>query len=116
MTEYKDLIVWQKAMIFVTDVYTITEKLPSSEKYGLVDQLRRASISIPSNIAEGSRRSTDKDFKSFLHTSLGSLAEVETQLIVCKNLKLVKESDTRLLQLQAEELSKMLMGFIKRLS
>lgn len=116
MTEYKNLIVWQKSISFVTSVYELSASLPPSEKYGLVDQLRRASVSISSNIAEGSRRSTDKDFKSFLHISLGSLAEVETQLLICKNLKLIKERDLLSLQKQAEELSKMLMSFIKRLS
>ncbi len=116
MTEYKNLIVWQKSISFVTAIYELSSTLPSSEKYGLVDQLRRASVSTSSNIAEGSRRSTDKDFKSFLHVSLGSLAEVETQLIICKNLRLIKEEELLSLQKQSDELSKMLMSFIKKLS
>lgn len=116
MTEHKDLIVWQKAMSLVVDVYKLTEKLPHSEKYGLVDQLRRASVSIPSNIAEGCKRSTKKDFRSFLHTALGSVAETETQLLLCKNLGLVESVDiTNILQ-QILELQKMLISFIKKLS
>jgi four helix bundle protein len=76
----------------------------------------RSAVSVPSNIAEGSKRSTNKDFKSFLHISMGSLAEVETQLLICKNLQLISEETTHPLQKQAEELSKMLMAFIKKLS
>lgn len=116
MTEHKDLIVWQKAMVFIVNIYELTRKLPSSEKYGLVDQLRRASVSIASNIAEGSKRSTTKDFRSFLHTSLGSLAETETQLLVCRNLNLLTDDDIKIAKLQIVELSKMLVAFIRKLS
>jgi four helix bundle protein len=116
MTEHKDLIIWQKAMVLIVDVYKLTNKLPASEKYGLTDQLRRASVSIASNIAEGCKRSTDKDFKSFLHTALGSLAETETQLLVCKNLGLLSEADIKEALQQIVELNKMLISFIKRLS
>lgn len=115
MTEHKDLIVWQKAMAFVTDIYRLTEKLPSSEKYGLIDQLRRASVSVPSNIAEGCKRSTNKDFKSFLHTALGSTAEIETQLLLCKNLGLIKEENLSSVLQQTLEIQKMLISFIRKL-
>ncbi len=75
---FKDLDVWQKSMNAVEDIYRITAQLPENEAYGLSSQLRRASISIPSNIAEGSKRSSRADFRQFCLMSLGSAAEVET--------------------------------------
>ena len=87
MSTHKDLIVWKKSIEFVTEVYKITGSFPSEEKFGLVSQLRRASVSIPSNIAEGAARNHDKEFIQFLSVSLGSASEVETQLIICLNLK-----------------------------
>jgi four helix bundle protein len=83
---YKDLIVWQKAMDLVVEVYALTEKFPHSEMYGLTSQMRRAAVSIPSNIAEGRRRSTKKDFRHFLLTSFGSGSELETQVEIAKRL------------------------------
>ena len=83
---FKQLIVWQKAMVLVKTVYAATAKLPQSEQYGLVSQMRRAAVSIPLNIAEGKKRSTRKDFKQFLHIAEGSAAELETQLLLAKEL------------------------------
>jgi len=83
---YKDLIVWQKSMNLVVDIYTLTKNFPRSEEYGLVSQIRRCAVSIPSNIAEGSKRSSRKDYKQFLHIAYGSGAELETQLELSKRL------------------------------
>ena len=79
---YKDLEVWQRSMDLVVEIYRLTEKLPARETYALSDQIRRAAVSIPSNIAEGSGRNTTKEFIQFVYMSLGSACEVETQLLI----------------------------------
>lgn len=81
---FKDLVVWQRSMEFVQEVYRITKQLPRSEEFALTSQLRRAAISIPSNIAEGSKRGTEKDFLQFLRIANGSSAESETQLLIAQ--------------------------------
>lgn len=86
MTIYKDLIVWQKSIELVVAIYQITRPFPASEQYGLTSQMRRAAVSIPSNIAEGSRR-RGKDIKQFLIIAFGSGSELETQIEICKRLK-----------------------------
>lgn len=86
MTSYKDLIVWQKSRILVRKIYLLTLKLPKEETFGITNQIRRAVISIPSNIAEGYDRGSNKEFVRFLKIAKGSAAEVETQLILCIDL------------------------------
>lgn len=108
---HKKLEVWQSAMAFVTEVYNITHKLPASERFGLIDQIRRASVSIPSNIAEGAARQSDKEFIQFLYIALGSCAEVETQLLIAKNLFYIQSIDEEYHKLQS--IKKMLLGLIK---
>ena len=83
---YKDLIVWQKAKIFCVNIYKLTDEFPKSELFGLTSQLRRAAVSIPSNIAEGSKRNTQKDSNQFYAIAYGSGAELETQLEISKEL------------------------------
>lgn len=83
---YEKLQVWQKSMDFVVEIYRLTNRFPKSETYGLTSQMRRAAVSIPSNIAEGSRRSTKKDFSHFLIQAMSSGAELETQIAICKRL------------------------------
>jgi four helix bundle protein len=83
---YKDLQIWQRSMELVASVYTLTEKLPQQEQYGLISQIRRCSVSIPSNIAEGSGRGSPKDFAQFLRIARGSLYELDTQLLLMENL------------------------------
>ena len=85
-TNYKQLRVWQESMDLVVIIYELVKRLPKSELYGLGDQLRRAVISIPSNIAEGQRRNSYKDFVRFINISLGSMSEVETQLLLVERL------------------------------
>ena len=89
INSYKDLIVWQKSMELVTEIYKITELFPKSELYGIVSQMRRASVSIPSNIAEGRKRSTRKDFKQFLIIAYASASELETQIEISKRLEFI---------------------------
>jgi len=77
---YRDLKVWQMALVFTNEIYTITKKFPDEEKYGIISQLRRASVSVPSNIAEGCAKSSTKEFLRFIDIALGSVAEIDTQL------------------------------------
>lgn len=83
---FKDLIVWKRSMELVREVYKITAKFPRSEEFGLSSQLRRAAVSVPSNIAEGSKRGTQKDFLQFLRIANGSSAELETQLLLAQSI------------------------------
>ena len=110
---YKDLIVWQKAISFVSDVYAITKTFPNEEKFGLVNQLNRAVVSIPSNIAEGWGRESSKNYLQFLRISRGSLMEVETLMIISKNLNYINDNNFKHIIEQLEEVSKILQGLIK---
>lgn len=89
--KYQKLLVWQEAMDLVAGVYRVTEPLPVTERFGLCQQLRRAAVSIPSNIAEGAGRHSDKEFIRFLNIANGSLLEVETQLLIALQLKYIEE-------------------------
>lgn len=115
MTEHKKLLVWQRSVVLAKRIYQLTDSFPGTQKYSLVDQMCRSAISIPSNIAEGGKRSTNKDFKSFLHISLGSLAELETQLIIAHDLLYIPEEEFSPLLRETDELSKMLHVLIKKL-
>lgn len=115
MTYYKELTVWQQAYIYGLEIYKKTKNFPAEEKFGLVSQLRRASVSIPSNIAEGSKRSTRKDYRSFLVVAYGSGAEIETQLLFCKDLGYLEEKEYLLLSSQLSEIMKMLNVMIRKL-
>ena len=113
---YKDLVVWKKAMELVVLIYELTEKFPSSELYGLTSQMRRAAISIPSNIAEGRRRGSKKEFLRFLLNAYGSGAELETQLEIAKRLPKTKNLDYNKVCPLLEEIMKMLNRMIKMLN
>jgi four helix bundle protein len=106
---HKDLVVWQQAMDFVVELYKSTEKMPQSEQYGLTSQMRRAAVSIPSNIAEGAARNHDKEFIQFLYVALGSISELETQLLLAERLCFLKNQPIDKLN----EIKKMLVGLIK---
>ena len=88
---HKDLDVWQVSMELVKDIYALTKNFPSDEKFGLINQLRRAAVSIPSNIAEGASRQSSKETIQFLYVALGSLSEVETQVEIARNLDYINE-------------------------
>ena len=92
MTNFKNLKIWHKGMELVVSIYKLSNKLPQEEKYGLRSQITRAVISIPSNIAEGSSRSSQNDFKRFLEIALGSAFELETQLLIIQKLELNKNN------------------------
>ena len=107
--EYK---VWQDAVSFATLVYEVTSKLPWFEKKGLCDQLQRAVVSISSNIAEGAGRPTDADFAHFLDLSMGSANEVETQLLISRNLAYISEEQYQMLLHRLSEIQRQLSGLI----
>ena len=94
MTGYENLEVWKKSISLVSDVYRLVRLLPKEETYSLSDQIRRSAVSVPSNIAEGSSRNSKKEFVQFLYVSLGSLCELETQLLIAKNVGYITEYDT----------------------
>ena len=110
---YKDLIVWQRSIQLVTTVYSLTKTFPSDERFGLVSQLNRAVISIPSNIAEGWGRELSKNYLQFLRISRGSLMEVETMILISKKLGYINEENFKELNKEIEEVGKILQGLIK---
>lgn len=113
LESFKQLIVWQKSISLVREVYIFTKELPKEERYGLVSQMRRCAVSIPSNIAEGKKRKTRKDFIQFLRIADGSAAELETQMIITRDLYPninCDNSESLLLEVQ-----KMLITIIKKL-
>ncbi|MDO9000540.1 four helix bundle protein [Sediminibacterium sp.] len=110
---YKDLIVWQKAIILVTNIYKLTNSFPSEERFGLASQLNRAAVSIPSNIAEGWGRELPKNYLQFLRVSRGSLMEVETMILISKNLNFISEKEYLEINTNIEEVGKILQGLIK---
>jgi len=107
------MIVWQKSMDVVEMVYSICRKLPKSELYAIQDQMKRAAVSIPSNIAEGQSRSSTKEFAHFLTIARGSRAELETQLLLCVRLGFLVESDIYEVIMVLEEISKMIASLIR---
>lgn len=113
---FKELKVWQNSRELVKKVYVATVEFPNNEQYGLTSQIRRSSISIVSNIAEGSGRGTDKDFSRFLNLSLGSAYELETQLILAYDLELVTKEIFEKISDNINEVQKMLYGLIKSLN
>ncbi|MCK9211140.1 MAG: four helix bundle protein [Ignavibacteriaceae bacterium] len=112
---YKDLIVWQKSMDLVESIYRITEKLPSKENFGLISQMRRAAVSIPSNIAEGYGRQSRGSYVQFLSIARGSLLELETQIELCVRLKYFKQIDSEKILSDILEISKMLTSLISKI-
>ena|SRR5208337_1080376 len=109
---YMDLIGWQKAMDLVTEIYRLTKKLPKEEMFGLTSQLRRAAVSIPSNIAEGQGRLSKGEFRVFLGNARGSLSEMETQIMIAKNLEYIDAPEAAVLLEMASEVGRILNGLI----
>ena len=113
---FKDLEIWQKGIELVVDIYKTTKNFPKDELYSLTSQLKRAAVSIPSNIAEGCGRHYTAEYKQFLYVTIGSCAEVQTQLIIASKLGYLKDCNAKNLLDRTEEISKMTMGLIKKLS
>lgn len=115
MHNYKDLKIWQKGREIVKDVYSLTSKLPAKEQFGLTSQLCRAAISIPSNIAEGAGRESEKEFAHFLAIANGSAFEVETQLYLCFDLHYISEVELNESLIKIQEIQRMIYRFKQQL-
>ena len=115
MKNFKNLKVWQKGIELVVNVYKKSQEFPKEEIYGLTSQMRRSAITIPSNIAEGSGRSSDNDFSRFLDISLGSSFELETQVIIAHELEFISQSDFNELNNAIIEEQKMITGLKKHI-
>lgn len=111
---YRDLIAWQKAKAVALDVYFCTRKFPKDEIYGLTSQMRRAAVSVPSNIAEGKGRYSQKEFVQFLYRARGSLLELETQLSIARELEYIDLPTFKSIEAKTEELGRILNGLVNR--
>ncbi len=114
MHSHKDLDVWKRSMELVTNIYRLTRDFPHEELYGLSSQIRRSAISIPSNIAEGAARNSSKEYKQFLYISLGSVSEIETQILIAEKLGFLKAEHSLMEDVSA--IRKMLTGLISYVS
>ena len=109
---HKDLDAWKKSLDLVVQVYQVTSIFPDSERFGLITQMQRAAVSVPSNIAEGAARKSDKEFTYFLYIAQGSLAELETQYIISEKLKYISPDQLNTFINHKEEIAKMIYGLI----
>lgn len=112
---YRDLIVWQKSMKLVVEVYRLTDTFPKSELYGIVSQIRRSAVSIPSNIAEGKQRGTRKEYRQFLIIAFGSAAELDTQLEISREIGFCSIQDCTKICVLLDEVSRMLNTLVTKL-
>ncbi len=115
MNNFKELDIWKLSVELMHEIYTITKRFPQEEMYGLTNQIRRAIISVSSNIAEGSGRRSNKDFKHFLYMSLGSAKEVECQLIIAQSLSYISEEELNYLSEKINIISGKIFTFAGRL-
>ncbi len=115
MRPHKNLIVWQNSISLVKEIYTLTNKFPDSEKFGLISQLRRAAVSIPTNISEGAARNTKKEFIQFLYISSGSLSEVDILLTISADLVFISNGEFNDIIEKMNKISSLLNGLIKKL-
>jgi four helix bundle protein len=115
MKSYRELKVWQEAVDLVTEIYSITKSFPGTEVYGLTSQIRRAAVSIPSNIAEGWGRNSTKEYIQFLTTARGSLLALETQLLISCNLGYINKEQLDILSERTSETGRMLNGLVGKL-
>ncbi|NCN86983.1 four helix bundle protein [archaeon] len=115
MQDFRNLLIWKKSINLCEQIYLVTKNFPKEETYGLTNQIRRASISISSNIAEGCGRKTNKDFCNFLYIASGSLKEIECQLIIAQKLNYISLEILNKLIYETTEIGKMISGFIKSL-
>jgi len=116
MGKYRELVVWQSSIELALEIYRATSSFPVHERYGLRAQLRRAAVSIPSNIAEGKGRQSDREFRRFVRIAVGSLLELETQLVISEGLGYLDPSTSRRLGRSTSELGRMLNGLSSRLT
>ena len=115
MQNFRELIIWNQGIELAVKAYELTKQLPKEEVYGLSSQIKRAVVSIPSNIAEGSSRETNKDFRKFLRTSLGSSFELETDMILAEKLQFIKADDIQIFLTSLHTEQKQINRFMSRL-
>ncbi len=115
MSNFRNLQIWQKSMTLTTNIYVATKKFPKEEIFALTSQIRRSSISIPSNIAEGFGRDSNKEYLRFLNISIASLFELQTQLEIGKNIEYLTEVEFNKIYEDTRELERMLVSFIKKI-
>jgi len=115
MHNFKKLDIWTKSMDLASEIYLLTNSFPSNERFGLISQMQRSAVSVPSNIAEGSAKSSNKDFSRFLEMSIGSLFELETQIILAAKLNYLESEVSISTQSKINELQKMIIGFKNKL-
>ncbi|MGL2994004.1 four helix bundle protein [Flavobacterium sp. TSSA_36] len=115
MSDFRKILVWQKAMALTTKIYNNSQKFPKEEIFGLTSQLRRSAISIPSNIAEGIGRDSKNELLRFLTIAMGSLFELQTQLEIAKNINFLKEEEFNNMYEDSREIERMLVAFIKKI-
>jgi four helix bundle protein len=115
INNFQDLRIWQKGIEVVKDIYIVTKKFPKEELYGLTSQMRRSAVSIPSNIAEGFRRYHNKEYKQFLYITMGSCAELETQIIIAHELDYLKDNDKIEIIEKLKYICRMINQLIKKL-
>ena len=116
MHNYNNLQIWQQAMDLVEDIYILTASFPTDEKFGLVSQMTRAAVSIPSNIAEGAGRNSDKDFAHFISIAIGSLYELNTQIVLSERLGYINQTQSQELQKKLDNLQRKSVSFKSKLN
>ena len=116
MHNYNNLQIWQQAMDLVEDIYKLTASFPTEEKFGLVSQMTRAAVSIPSNIAEGAGRNSDKDFAHFISIAIGSLYELNTQIVLSERLGYINQIQSQELQKKLDHLQRKSVSFKSKLN
>ena len=116
MKTFRDLLIWQKSMTLVTKNYQLTQKFPKEEIFGLTSQIRRCTVSIPSNIAEGYGRQSNKEFGRFLNIAVSSLFEYQTQIEIAKNVNYINEKEFNQLYENSRELEAMIISFTKKVN
>lgn len=116
MHDYKKLDVWEKSMEIVKDIYNLTDSFPDAEKFGLISQMRRSAVSIPSNIAEGAGRNTDKEFNNYLSVALGSAFELETQVLLSVRLNFTEEQNIKKTLSDLDSICRMIHSLKKRIT
>ena len=112
---YRELLIWQKSILVVTNIYKLTRDFPKEELFGITSQMRRCAISIPSNIAEGFGRNSQGDFKRFLNISLGSIYELQTQIEISQNLEYLNTENYKYLMESCVELEKMMNSLVSKI-
>ncbi len=115
MSNFRNLLIWQKSMVLVTKIYTVTNNFPKEEVFGFTSQIKRSAISIPSNIAEGLGRESSQEFLRFLKISIGSLFELQTQLEIAKNIIYLDEETFNNLYEDTRELERMIVSFTNKI-